>query len=151
MNRLLKSSKQMIDRLDFWSIREPEVPSGLKGLPRPSEMLEGLKGYRFLFELSHSTPTIASAIRAVSNMLFDYDRGNDRHFEIECEDSIARNIIETELLDRGLGKKKFGQGIYNLVGFLHAKATELMTFGKSYSRISWEQQCNTYIKPFFVY
>jgi hypothetical protein len=136
----MKNVMTLIRALDFWSIREPEPPPDLRGLPRPSEMLRGLKGYEFLGELSHSDPTIHSAVQMVESMLFDYRRTDERQFYVECSDPTLRDLVEKAMLDRVIGENRFGYGIHNLEGFLRARAAAMMIYGRSYTRLGWEQK-----------
>lgn len=139
MNRFVQAFNKMISRIDFWSIREPRVSTLFTNLPRSSDRLRGLKGFEFLGELNHSDPTIHNAVRMVTNMLFDYRR-DDKHFEVECENPRLREAVERELLDRLAGRQaKFGIGNHDLVRFLRSKAASIMVYGRSFSRVGWQE------------
>lgn len=151
MSSLINMMGKILDKFDFWSIRDPGQLDS-RGLPRPGEALRGLKGCRLLGELSTSDPTISSAVRMVRNMLFDYRRWDQPQFTVECSNVKLHDLIKTEFLDERGDDNRFGYGIYHLDDFLRSMASQMMVYGRSYIRITWEQTNGTdnswYIKRF---
>jgi hypothetical protein len=137
MISLARIMGKLVNRFDFWSIRDPSQ-FDTQGLPRPGDSLKGLKGYRQLGELSAIDPTISNAVRMVRNMLFDYRHRDQPQFTVECSHPELSSLIRREFLDKRGDEDKFGYGVYGLENFLRSMAAQTMVYGRNYIKIKWE-------------